>query len=110
KARHVISVVVPVKSRVLVDRPGEETAAQRAEGYETDSQLLEERQHFSFRPSPPQRVLALQGGHGLDCVGAPNGARAGFREAEVLDLARTYQVLHRTGNLFDRHRRIDAVL
>ena len=36
--------------------------------------------------------------------------RAGFGQAEVLDLALADQLLHRAGHVLDRHVRIDAVL
>ena len=47
---------------------------------------------------------------GLDGVGAANGFRAGFGQAEVLDLAGLNQFLHRAGDVFDRHVRVDPVL
>ena len=88
----------------------EEALAKRAERNEADAELLERRQHLRFGLSPPQRVLALERRHGLDGVGAADRLRAGFGEAEVLDLAFLNQLLHRAGDVFDRHVRIDAVL
>jgi hypothetical protein len=41
---------------------------------------------------------------------AANGLRAGFGEAEMLNLTLLNQILYRSGNFFDRHFRIDAVL
>ena len=46
----------------------------------------------------------------LDGVSAANRLHPGFRKAEVLDLALLNQLLHRAGDVFDRHIRIDAVL
>ena len=65
----------------------EESLAQRTEGNEADPEFLECRQHFLFRISRPQRVLALDGGDRLDRVSATNRLRSGLRKAEVLDLA-----------------------
>jgi hypothetical protein len=63
-----------------------------------------------FRLSPPERVLALEGGHRLDRVGAADGLHARLGEAEVLDLALLDQVLHRARHVLDGHVRIDPVL
>jgi len=41
---------------------------------------------------------------------APNRLRAGFRQPEMLHLAGLDQIPDGTGNNFDRHLRIDAVL
>src|SRR5207302_1000243 len=38
------------------------------------------------------------------------GLRAGFRESEVLDLALLDQIFDRSGDVFDRHVRVDAML
>ena len=43
-------------------------------------------------------------------MGATDRLRACFRQAEVLDLACPDQVLDRSGHVFDRHVRVDAVL
>ena len=41
---------------------------------------------------------------------APDCFHARFRQAEVFDLARLNQFLHRAGDIFDRHIRINAML
>ena len=41
---------------------------------------------------------------------APDGLRAGLGQSEMLDLALADQVLHRAGDVLDRHVRVDAVL
>ena len=46
----------------------------------------------------------------LDRVRAPDRLHARFGKAEVLDLACLDQVLHRAGDVLDRHVRVDAVL
>ena len=66
--------------------------------------------NFRFRLSPPQRVFALERRHRLHCVRATDRLHARFRKAKVLDLALLNQVLHRSGDIFDRHVGIDAVL
>jgi hypothetical protein len=63
---------------VLVDLAREEALAQRAERDEANAQLLERRQHLLFGLPPPQRVLALERGHGLNGVGAANGLHPGL--------------------------------
>src|SRR5439155_1732073 len=63
-----------------------------------------------FRLSPPQRIFALQCRKRLDCMCATNRLHSSFRKAEVLHLACSNQFLHRTGDVFNRHAGIDAVL
>ena len=69
-----------------------------------------ERDDFFFGLAPPERVLVLQSGHGLHGVGAADGFGAGFRQAEVLDLAGLDELLDGSGDVFDGHVGIDAVL
>jgi hypothetical protein len=52
----------------------------------------------------------LESGERLDGVCATNRLRACLGKAEVLDLARLNQFLHRAGDVFDRHVRVDPVL
>ena len=63
-----------------------------------------------FGLSPPERVLALQRRDRLDGMRAANGLHAGLRQAEVPDLPFLNQVLHGSGDVFDRDVRVDAVL
>ena len=84
-----------VEGRGLVDLPGEEPPAQRAEGHEADAELLEDRQDLRLRLAPPQRIFALQRRDRLDRVGAADGLHARLGEAEVLHLALADQLLHR---------------
>ena len=90
--------------------PGEEPCAQRAERHEADSEFLARRQHLLLGLAPPQRVLALNGGDGLHRMCAPNGLRAGLRQPEVPHLPLLDQLLHRAGDILDRHGRVDPVL
>ena len=110
EARDDVAEVGAVERRALVDFPREESLAKRAEGHEPDAELLEGRQHFRFGLPKPQRVFALERGDRLDGVGAADRLHAGFREPEVLDLAFVNQILHRPGDVFDRHVRVHAVL
>ncbi len=52
----------------------------------------------------------MQGGDGLDGVGAADVLDAGFGEAEVLDLAGGDEVLDGSGYVFDGDIGVDAVL
>ena len=52
------------------DGAGQEALAERAERDEADAELGERGDDVVFGFAPPQRVLALQGGDGLDGVGA----------------------------------------
>jgi hypothetical protein len=52
----------------------------------------------------------LQGGDGLDGVGAADGLGAGFGEAEVPDLAGGDEVFDGSGDVFDGDVGVDAVL
>lgn len=49
-------------------------------------------------------------GSRLDDVGATDGLRTRFGEAEVLDLTVLDEVLHRSRDVFNGHPRIDPVL
>lgn len=96
-----------VEAGALVDAAGEEPFAEGTEGDETDAQLLEDSENLVLGLAPPQRVLALEGGNGLDSMGTANGRHAGFREPEEADLALTDELVHRTSDVFDRHLRVD---
>src|SRR5688572_13313097 len=74
--------VAAVERRGLVNAPREEAAAERAEGYEADAELLEGRQDRRLRLAPPERVLALQRGDRMDGMGAPDRPRARLRSEE----------------------------
>ena len=94
EARHDVAEVGGLSNCVFcVDGAGEEALAQRAEGDEADAEFFERGQDLLFGLAPPERVLALQGGDGLHGVGAADGLRAGFGQAEVLHLAFLDQVL-----------------
>jgi hypothetical protein len=95
---------------VFVDRAGEESLAEGAEGDEADPKFLQGGQDVLFGLPPPERVLALVGGDRLDRVRTTDRPCARFREAEVLDLALPDQVLYGASDLLDRHVRIDAML
>ena len=62
--------VAVAEGRVGRDGAGEEALAERAERDEADAELGERGDDLVFGFAPPQRVLALQGGDGLDGVGA----------------------------------------
>src|SRR4030095_12497176 len=51
-----------------------------------------------FGSAPPQRVLALYGGHRLHGMRAADGIGGGLRHAEVLHLAGVYELLERAGD------------
>ena len=110
EARDGVAEVGAVEGRGLVDLPGEEALAERAERHEADPELLERRQDLLLGLAPPERVLALQGGDRLDGVGAADRLHARLGEAEVPDLARLDQLLHGAGDVLDRDARVDAVL
>ena len=71
---------------------------------------LERRLHLSFRFAPPQGVLALQRRDRLYGVGASDGVDPCFGHPEVPDLADGDELLHRAGDILDRHIGVDAVL
>src|SRR2546423_13071661 len=110
KARQGAAEVGAVEGRVLVDLAREEALAQRAVRHEADSEFLKRRYHFLLRGSRPQRVLALEGCERLDCMCATDRLHACFGHAEVLDLARLNQFLHRARHVFNRHLRVNPVL
>ena len=94
----------------LVDFACEEAFAEGAVGDEADAELFEGRDDLGFGAAPPEGVLVLEGGDGLDGVGAADGLDAGFGEAEVLDLAFGDELLDGAGDVFDGDLGVDAVL
>ena len=94
----------------LVDLPGQEALAERAEGDEADPELLERRQDLRLGLAPPERVFALERGDRLDGVCAADRLHACLGQPEVPHLARVDQLLDRAGDVLDRDVRVDAVL
>ncbi len=110
EARNRVAEVAALELRVGVDGAGEEPLAKRAEGHEADVQLFEGGQDLVFGFAPPERVLALQRGHGLYRVCATDGVDAGFGEPEVLHLALRDEVPNGACDIFDGHVGVHAVL
>src|SRR6478672_1591735 len=110
KARQGAAEVGAVEGGVLVHLAREEAPAQRAVGHKADSELLKGRYHFLLRSSRPHRVFALKSSERLDCVCPTDRLHACFRKAEVLDLTLLDQILHRAGDVFDRHVRVNSML
>ena len=110
EARQGAAEVGAVERRVFVDLAREEALAQRAVRHEADAEFLKGRYHLRFGRPPPQRVFALEGGDRLDGVRAADRLHPCFGQTEVLDLALSDQVLHRTGHVLDRHVRVNPVL
>jgi hypothetical protein len=94
----------------LVDAPGEEAPAERAERHQPDVEFLQDAEDFLFGLTPEQRVLALQGRDRGYRVRPADGARSGLGQAEVPHLARRDQFPDRSGDLLDRHLRVHPVL
>src|SRR5262249_11881932 len=90
--------------------PGQEPFPQRAKGHEADTQFFEHRKNFHFGLSPPERVFTLESGDRLNFVRAADGLHAGFRKAEMLDLALLNEVLYGARDVFNGHFWIDPVL
>src|SRR6266542_747942 len=107
---HASAICAGVARCFLDDFPGQEPLPERAEGNEADPELLERRQDLLLRLAPPERVLALQRGHRLDSMRPADRLDASLRESEVPDLPLRDQLLHRAGDVLDRHVRVDAVL
>src|SRR5208283_2096951 len=110
EARHDVAEIAFVELRIFADLSGKEAFAKRTEWNEPDPEFRQRRQHFLFRFSPPQRVFALQCGDGLDFVCATNRLDPCFRKSEVLHLSLLNQLLHGSGDFFDRHVGVNAVL
>src|SRR5689334_22217280 len=83
EARHDVAKIRADERRLLIDGARQKTFAEWTERHEPDSELCERRQQFFFGASPPQRVLALDGGDGLYRVGAADGAHARSEERRV---------------------------
>ena len=61
-----------------VDGPGEEALTKRTEGHEADAEFRARRQHALLGTAPPQVVFALNRGHRLHGVRAPDGVVGGL--------------------------------
>ena len=94
EARHGVAEVGAGECGVLVDLAGEEALAQRAKGTRPmPSSSSAGRTSFSGRRHHSEYSLC-SAVTGWTRVGAADRLRAGFGEAEVLDLARADQLLH----------------
>src|SRR5260370_19454311 len=85
----------------VVDFPGEESFAQRAERDEANPEFLQSWHHLRFGLAPPQRVFALERGHRLNGVRATDRLHSSLRKTKVLYLAPLNQILHRSVHVFD---------
>ena len=92
------------------ERAGEEAAAEGAVGDEADAELANGGEYLGFNVALPEGVLGLESGDGVDFVGAADGGRGGFGEAEVLHLSRVDELRHGSDGVFDGSVGIDAVL
>src|SRR5207249_2702837 len=110
KARDDVAEVGLVELRIFADLAGEEAFTKRTERNEPDAEFLECRYYFRFRLSPPKRIFALKCRDRLNGVCTTDGLHACFRESEMFHLALLNQILHGSGDVFDRHVGIDAVL
>ena len=70
EARHDVAEVVLLERGVLIDLAREEATPQWTVRNKADAELFARRLHFRFGSSPPQRILVLQRGDGLDRVRA----------------------------------------
>nr|GEU28411.1 hypothetical protein [Tanacetum cinerariifolium] len=100
-----------IECRAGVDLPRQEAGADWGPGHETNARLGAGGQDaIQFNITGPQRVFRLNGAHRLDGMGAANGRDTCFRKAEMSDFALLDQILERTGDVLNRHARIDAML
>lgn len=98
------------EGRGFVDFSSEEAFAKGAKGDEADAEFFEGGENFGFGFAPPDGVFALEGGDGLDGVGAADGFDAGFGEAEVFYFTLLDEVFYGAGDVFDGDGGVDTVL
>src|SRR5271166_2855625 len=110
EARELAAGVGFLECRAGIDLAREEALPERAPRNETDSEAFASRQHLCFRIAHPQRIFALEGCNRLNIMRPPHGLRAGFGQPEIFDLAFRNKVLHRAGDVLDRHVGVDAML
>ena len=89
---------------------GEEAAAERAVGDESDAELAQRGQDLLLGITRPHRVLGLQGGDRVHRVRPPDGGRCGLGQAEIAHLALGHELAHRPDRLLNRGVGVDAVL
>src|SRR5271157_5461589 len=105
-----VAKIGAIELRFLVNCAREETLPQRTKWHEADAEFIESRQNLALHLSPPERIFALHGGDWLNGVRTTDRLNTGLGKTEVLYFALPDQVLYSTGNVFDGHVRIDAVL
>jgi hypothetical protein len=111
EAGGVASKVVGVEVVETGDGPGEEASTQRGLGHESDSQLTNGVENpVILHVARPQGPLRLESGDGVNGVGATNGVRSRFTDAEVADLPRVDEFLEGTPGLLHGYPRVHSVL
>jgi hypothetical protein len=90
---------------------GQEAHADWSPWHEANAQLFADIKHaVVLGRALDERVLGLDGGDRLHGMGATDIRDARFRETEMQHLARLNEVFDRSGNVFHRHLRVNAVL
>ena len=111
EARESLAEIAVGELGVLGHRARQETAAERAEGDETDAELFARGEDaVGFDPARPQRIFVLQRRDRLHGVRAADGLGTRLGHTEMPDLARGDELLDRAGHVLDRHVRVDPML
>ena len=95
--------------RRVVDRGGQEAAAQGRIGDVPDAERGAGIEEPTLGVTRPQRILGLERRQRMRLVCALQGLDRTFGNAEMADLALLLQPRHRAHRVLDRHVRIDAV-
>src|SRR6185369_15648112 len=95
---------------VLVYLAGQKAGPQRTKRNEADAKFLNSRQDFRLRAPIKKRILTLDCCDRLHLVCTTDRLSAGLGKSEMLDLACLDQFLDRTGDILDRHVRVNTML
>src|SRR5262249_32167986 len=93
---------------VFLPVPTDQTARKHSIGRDTDPELPAGREDFTFNTPRDQRVLDLQVCDRVHRLGAPDGLRADFREADVTHVSLLDQVGNRADRVLDGYVRIET--
>ena len=94
----------------LVDRSGEEAAAERAVGDESDAEFAYGGEDFGFHVALPEGVFGLEGSDGMDSWARRMVAGDASDRPRYLTLPASYELGHGSDGVLDRGFGVDAVL
>ena len=111
RGKLVAEVRLGVEARLGRHPAGQEAHANRSPRHEANAQLFADIEHaVVLGRALDERVLGLDGSDRLHGMGATDIRDARLRQTEMQHLALLNEVFDRSGDVFHRHLRVNAVL